>query len=111
MEPAGIEQEQVEDIIPYTNLNICHKNKTDHKRCFVFGYQVAIHITDRNPWMIPKLYAKINFNGFDKKMLILPGDTVGVRFESVAQAYEAMRLQPDIHSNDLPEPFRTRYNP
>ncbi len=42
-------------------------------------------------------------------MLILPGDRVGVSFGSTETPYEAFRMQPDIHSPSLPEPFRTRY--
>ena len=45
----------------------------------------------------------------NNKMMILPGDRVGVRFGTEDQAYEAIRMQPDIHSDKLPEPFKTRY--
>lgn len=45
----------------------------------------------------------------NSNMLILPGDRVGIRFGSSESPYEAIRMQPDIHSDDLPEPFRTRY--
>lgn len=55
------------------------------------------------------MYAKIHFKGMLKKMLILPGDRVGIRFGSEEQPFEAIRMQPDIHSKDLPEPFKTRY--
>jgi hypothetical protein len=57
--------------------------------------------------MLP--YAKITFNSMNSKMLILPGDRIGVRFGSIETPYEAIRMQPDIHSKDLPEPFATRY--
>ena len=56
-----------------------------------------------------KMYAKIMFKSMSKKMLILPGDRVGIRFGTEAQPFEAIRMQPDIHSTDLPEPFATRY--
>jgi len=99
---------EVQDEIPFTCMNICHKNKPDQKRCFVFGYQVTIHVKD--PGMIqPKIFAKIEFKGMLKKMLILPGDRVGVRFGTDMQPYEAIRLQPDINSATLPEPFKSRY--
>ena len=42
-------------------------------------------------------------------MLILPGDRVGIRFGSEAKPFEAIRMQPDIHSDKLPEPFKSRY--
>lgn len=29
---------EIQDDIPFTNLNICHKNYPDQKRCFTFGY-------------------------------------------------------------------------
>jgi hypothetical protein len=54
-------------------------------------------------------YLKIEYLGMDSKMLILPGDRVGINFGSKASPYEAFRMQPDIHSATLPEPFRTRY--
>ena len=54
-------------------------------------------------------YAKISFNAMKRKMLILPGDRVGIRFGSTDSPYEGIRVQPDIHSSNLPEPFRTRY--
>jgi hypothetical protein len=55
------------------------------------------------------MYAKIEFKSMLKKMLILPGDRVGVRFGTEEQPYEAIRIQADIHSAQLPEPFKTRY--
>jgi len=42
-------------------------------------------------------------------MLILPGDRVGIRFGTESQPFEAIRMQADIHSDKLPEPFKTRY--
>lgn len=44
-----------------------------------------------------------------KRMLILPGDRIGIRFGSEDQPYEAIRIQADIDSVDLPEPFKSRY--
>ena len=35
---------EFQDEIPYTNLNICHKNKASQKRCFVYGYQVTLNV-------------------------------------------------------------------
>jgi len=45
----------------------------------------------------------------NSKLLILPGDRVGVRFGTEDSPFEAIRLQPDIHSDELPEPFKSRY--
>jgi len=45
----------------------------------------------------------------NNRMLILPGDRVGIRFGSTESPYEAVRMQPDIHNAALPEPFKTRY--
>lgn len=42
-------------------------------------------------------------------MLILPADRVGIRFGSSNSPYEAVRMQPDINSSILPEPFKSRY--
>lgn len=44
-------------------------------------------------------YAKISYNGMNRRMLILPGDRVGIRFGSAETPYEAIRMQPDIHSD------------
>ena len=96
-------------MIPYTNLNICHKNKPDQKRCFVFGYQVTINVADLNPMLVPKPYARIKFNSMNGRMLILPGDRLGIRFGSTDTPYEAVRMQPNIHDPNLPEPFKSRY--
>jgi hypothetical protein len=108
---SKIIQPQVEDMIPFTPLNICHKTDTTQKRCYQFGYQVSIRIEDlSSPKMIEmKPYAKISFNGMNSRMLILPGDRVGIRFGSAETPYEAIRMMPDIHSPLLPEPFATRY--
>lgn len=57
----------------------------------------------------PKMYAKIEFKRMNSKLLILPGDRVGVRFGTEDSPFEAIRLQPDIHSDELPEPFKSRY--
>lgn len=57
----------------------------------------------------PKMFAKIEFKDMIKKMLILPGDRVGIRFGTDEQPYEAIRMQPDIEDPALPEPFRSRY--
>jgi hypothetical protein len=96
-------------MIPFTNLNICHKNQVDQKRCFVFGYQVTINVKDMAPQLKAMPYAKIRFNSMNSRMLILPGDRIGIRFGSTDFPYEAIRMMPDIHSASLPEPFRTRY--
>jgi hypothetical protein len=84
-------------------------NKLDHKRCFVFGYQVSIHIVDMMPMLKPQPFAKIKFNAMNSRMLILPGDRLGIRFGSKDTPYEAIRMQPDIHDPKLPAPFDKRY--
>jgi hypothetical protein len=55
------------------------------------------------------MYAKIMFKSMKEKFLILPGDRVGIRFGTETQPFEAIRMQPDIHSDRLPEPFKSRY--
>lgn len=37
-------------------------------------------------------YAKISYNGMNRRMLILPGDRVGIRFGSAETPYEAIRM-------------------
>ena len=118
-------------MIPYTNLNICHKDKPDKKRCFVFGYQVTINVADVAPLLLPQLYAKISFNSMNARMLILPGDRVGIRYDkkenivakemvdasgkkymsytTVDNGAEEIRMAPKIDDPALPEPFKTRY--
>ena len=118
MTRGGTRQSVVEDMIPYTNLNICHKDKPDKKRCFVFGYQVTINVADVTPLLLPQLYAKISFNSMNARMLILPGDRVGIRYDKreritsvkkVDDGPESVRLTPNIDDPALPEPFKTRY--
>lgn len=109
-------QSIVEDMIPYTPLNICHKQETDQKRCFIYGYQVAIKLVDISPTRMIDMYpyARISFNKMKSKMLILPGDRVGIRFGSKQNPYERLTVQPDIQavveSNDPKlSQFKTRY--
>jgi len=96
-------------MIPFTPLNICHKTDTTQKRCEVFGYQVNIFVEDVDPLMELRPYAKISFDEMNSKMMILAGDRIGIRFGAIESPYEAVRMQADIHSNDLPKPFKTRY--
>jgi len=71
----------VEDEIPFTVLNICHKHTEDRRRCFLYAYQVMVHVEDdwtkqgpQYPLLEPRVYAKIAFKSLKKKMIILPGD-------------------------------------
>lgn len=111
---------KVEDMIPYTNLNICHKNDDTQQRCFMFGYQVNIYVEDVTPLLEPRPYVKIEYTGMRDRMLILPGDRVSVNFGSDfpekcdnllcrEKSYEAFRMVPDIYSNALPEHMKKRY--
>lgn len=56
-----------------------------------------------------KMYAKIMFKSMSQKLLILPSDRIGIRLGTEDQPFEAIRMQPNIHSVNLPEPFATRY--
>ena len=117
---GGRDQSVVEDMIPYTNLNICHKKETSQKRCFTFGYKVTVNIVDAESMIVPKLYAKISFKKMNSKMLILAGDRVGIRFGEIdakkpisktdtikipyehnKTPFEAIRITPDIASPKL----------
>lgn len=42
----GLKSNSVEDEIPFTVLNICHKHTEDRKRCFLYAYQITVHIED-----------------------------------------------------------------
>lgn len=57
----------------------------------------------------PRVYAKINFNKLENKMVILPGDQVSIRFASDYTPHEGLRMQPDIHNPNLPSPMKERY--
>ena len=59
--------------------------------------------------LIAEPFAKIEFKGMNKRMLILPADRVGIRFGSLDNPYEAVRMQPNVNSRSLPEPFLSRY--
>ena len=62
------------------------------------------------PLIEPRIYAKINFISLEKKLIILPGDQVKIRFVTAHTKQEALRLQPDIHSSSFPAPLRERYH-
>jgi hypothetical protein len=93
-------------MIPFTPLNICHKTDASQKRCFQFGYQVAIRVTKEEPLLEMKPWVKISFTGMDQRLLILAGDNIGITFgvpsELGTSPYSGVRMQPDIHSPDLP---------
>lgn len=62
-----------------------------------------------DPLLEAKPYVKIEYLGMNSKMLILPGDRIGVNFGTSVKPNELFRMQADINSPALPEPFRTRY--
>ena len=95
-------------------LNICHKNTVSRSRCFLYAYQITIFVRDseRNsiyPLIEPRIYAKINFNGIAKKMIVLPGDQTRIKFVTSFSDQESVRIMPEIHSPALKEPFKSRY--
>jgi hypothetical protein len=49
-----------EDSIPFTVLDICNKANNNRKRCFLYSYQVTLHVTGPVD-ILPKLYTKITF--------------------------------------------------
>ena len=105
----------IQDEIPFTNLNICHKSDPSQKRCFVYGYQVKINIkdSDRNdpfyyPMVEPKMYTRIQFNNINNLFKIEPGDRVTVNF-GTGSALAKTVIQPNIYDRSLKEPFKSRY--
>ena len=71
--------DEADDEIPFTVLNICHKNEVSRRRCFLYSYQITILVRDSKknniyPLVEPKVYAKIRFISMNQKMIILPGD-------------------------------------
>jgi len=44
-----------EDSIPFTTMDICNKANPDRKRCFLFSYQVTLHVTGPID-ILPKLF-------------------------------------------------------
>jgi hypothetical protein len=65
-------REGVEDNIPFTVLNVCNKQNTDRKRCYLYSYQVTLQ-TACPVYIKPKLYAKITFESASN-LVVLPGD-------------------------------------
>jgi len=47
-----------EDSIPFTVLNICNKANDQRKRCFLYSYQVTLHVTGPTD-ISAKLFTKI----------------------------------------------------
>lgn len=96
-----------EDQIPYTKLNICNKANTDRKRCFLYNYQVALHVG--GPVVIqPKMFVKITFDSFENGV-ILPGDQTNIRFSSHYTNQDDVRIMPEIYSPNMPTPIKERY--
>jgi hypothetical protein len=80
-----------------------------------------------NPLLELRPWAQISFNDMSERMLILPGDNIAIKYgaskckewnsagcldweiSEEPSDFEGVRLQPDIHSSQLPEPFKTRY--
>jgi hypothetical protein len=62
-----------------------------------------------NPMLQLKPHVKIEYLGMKQKLLILPGDRVGINFGTSSTPSEQFRMQADINSPSLPEPFRSRY--
>jgi hypothetical protein len=50
-----------EDNIPFTVLNVCNKQNTQRKRCYLYSYQLTLQ-TACPVNIKPKLYAKITFD-------------------------------------------------
>ena len=68
--------------------------------------------SDKNcnyPMIEPRLYAKINFNEIRQKLIILPEDQLKIRFVTSYSNKEALGIQPEIHSPDMPSPLKERY--
>jgi len=42
-------------------------------------------------------------------MIVLPGDQLKARFVTDYTDQEAVRVQPEIHSPDMPSPLKERY--
>ena len=88
-------------------LNICHKNAATRRRCFLYAYQVTIRVRDseRNaiyPLVEPRVFAKIQFTGIHKKMVVLPYDEVRMQFANhEGDLTHVVRMKPDIYSPDL----------
>ena len=105
-----------EDEIPITTLNICNNNEETTQRCFLYGYQITILVKDseRNPPEIypmlkPSVYARITFEGITQKLKILAGDQIAMKFSSDYTPHDGIRITPNINSNELPSPFKERY--
>jgi len=64
---------------------------------------------DKYPMLEPRIFAKVSFNMISKKMVILPGDQISLRFASDYTSNEGLRLTPNIADPLLPSPMKERY--
>lgn len=108
-------QSEADDEIPFTVLNICHKNAVSRRRCFLYAYQITILVRDSKtnsiyPLIEPRVFSKIRFISINQKLIVLPGDQIKVRLVSKYSDNEALRLQPNIESSALPKPLSDRYH-
>ena len=57
----------------------------------------------------PKIYAKISFKKLATNLVVLPGDQISLKFTSEDTYNYGLRITPDVEDQNLPEPFKTRY--
>ena len=57
----------------------------------------------------PRVFAKVQFNTLNKKLVILPGDQISIRFSSDYTPHEGLRIMPNIEDPALPQPMKDRY--
>jgi len=96
-----------EDSIPFTNMDICNKNSRDRKRCFLYAYQVTLHVS--GPVDIkPKPFVKVCMNSV-AQMVILPGDQVFSSFSTDYTEQDSIRVMPEIYDPTMPTPIKERY--
>jgi hypothetical protein len=102
-----ITDEGKEDSIPFTVLNICNKNNDQRKRCFLYSYQVTLHV--KGPTDISaKLFTKITFKNVNN-LVVLPGDQIKTTFMSGYTTQDSVRVMPEIYSTRMPAPIKDRY--
>lgn len=96
-----------EDQIPYTVLDICNKYGPERKRCFLYNYQVTLHVNGPVD-ILPKMYSKITFKQM-QGLVVLPGDQIKSAFKSSYTEQDAVRIMPEIYDPAMPTPIKERY--
>jgi hypothetical protein len=89
-------------------LNVCNKVNANRKRCFLYSYQLTLHVTSQSVDIYPKIFTKITFNEV-QNLVVLPGDQIKTSFKTDYTEQDSVRIMPEIYDPSMPQPIKDRY--